>query len=583
MRPSTSFPGAVAVGAALSLFAGAVASADEISNSLDGSIDAVAEVMPLTVGGANGTTTLYVNPTGSDGKPGCNLTGSTTLTLEVSSSSAAVATVSPSSVTFTSCGDTKALTVAPVAAGSATISARLTSKSTEGSFDLAPASFAVHVTQSAIANTAPTVAVEGVAEGASYVIGTVPAATCEVTDAEDGNSSFPATLSAISGPYGVDGIGSQTASCSYTDRGGLAVSASETYSVVDPSAPSLSSVLTPATPDGDNGWYRSDVSLAWTVTEPQSPSSLVTTGCVDQSITADQAATTYTCSATSAGGEAGEQSVTVKRDATAPSVTYTSASGTLGNNGWYTSAVTATFTGTDALSGPASTSKQDTSTGEGSAVVVESPAFTDDAGNATGAGADRASFSIDLTDPTAAFDSTIADVYFGAVPAAPTCTSSDDISGPAACEVTGYSTDVGTHTLTATATDNAGRTGTVSQTYTVRPWTLTGFYQPVDMNGVVNTVKGGSTVPLKFELFAGTTELTDTASISTLAKTTTCGASAATDEIEATATGGTSLRYDTTAGQFVFNWQTPKTVGYCYSVTVTAKDGSSLTALFKTR
>ena len=32
------------------------------------------------------------------------------------------------------------------------------------------------------------------------------------------------------------------------------------------------------------------------------------------------------------------------------------------------------------------------------------------------------------------------------------------------------------------------------------------------MNGVVNTVKGGSTVPLKFEVFAGTTELTDTAS-----------------------------------------------------------------------
>ena len=37
---------------------------------------------------------------------------------------------------------------------------------------------------------------------------------------------------------------------------------------------------------------------------------------------------------------------------------------------------------------------------------------------------------------------------------------------------------------------------------------MSGYYQPVDMNGVWNTVKGGSTVPLKFELFAGTTELT---------------------------------------------------------------------------
>ena len=31
------------------------------------------------------------------------------------------------------------------------------------------------------------------------------------------------------------------------------------------------------------------------------------------------------------------------------------------------------------------------------------------------------------------------------------------------------------------------------------------------MNGVVNTVKGGSTVPLKFEIFAGSEELSDTA------------------------------------------------------------------------
>jgi hypothetical protein len=33
--------------------------------------------------------------------------------------------------------------------------------------------------------------------------------------------------------------------------------------------------------------------------------------------------------------------------------------------------------------------------------------------------------------------------------------------------------------------------------------TLKGFYAPVDMgNSVVNTAKGGSTVPLKFEVFA---------------------------------------------------------------------------------
>lgn len=35
------------------------------------------------------------------------------------------------------------------------------------------------------------------------------------------------------------------------------------------------------------------------------------------------------------------------------------------------------------------------------------------------------------------------------------------------------------------------------------------------------------------------------------------------------------------AGQFIYNWKTPKTPGKCYAVTMTAQDGSSLTALFK--
>jgi hypothetical protein len=53
------------------------------------------------------------------------------------------------------------------------------------------------------------------------------------------------------------------------------------------------------------------------------------------------------------------------------------------------------------------------------------------------------------------------------------------------------------------------------------------------------------------------------------------------DALEVTSTGATSLRYDSIAGQFIQNWQTPKTPGTCYSVTMTARDGSAVTALFK--
>jgi len=42
---------------------------------------------------------------------------------------------------------------------------------------------------------------------------------------------------------------------------------------------------------------------------------------------------------------------------------------------------------------------------------------------------------------------------------------------------------------------------------------MTGFYAPVDMNGVVNTVKSGQTVPLKFNVYDGQIEKTSTSDI----------------------------------------------------------------------
>jgi hypothetical protein len=521
--------------------------------------------------------------TDDDGKNGCNMTGGTQLKLSVKSSNPAVAPVTPGEVTFENCNETKTLTVTPVGVGAAEISVGQLLNSTRGTFNLAPAAFRVDVTKPAPANTAPSIAVTGVTGGASYNKGSVPTAMCERTDAEDGNKAFAATLSAVTGPYASDGIGAQMASCSYTDKGGLTASNSVTYSIVDPSAPVIGYTLNPATPNGDNGWYTSDVSLTWNVSDAESPNSLQKVGCVNQTITADQAETTYSCSASSAGGTAERVDAKIKRDATAPVVGYTSASGTEGDNGWYTGEVTATFTGTDATSGPASVSKTVSSgTAEGPAVQLDSPDFTDNAGNTTAAGASSKSFAIDLTDPTATFDSEIGTVYFGSVPAQPTCTASDAISGPKSCVVTGYETSVGTHTLTATATDKAGRTGTATQTYTVKSWTAKGFYQPVDMGGVLNTVKGGSTVPLKFELFAGATELTDPALIKGFtAKSIACSPTAATDDIEVTATGGTSLRYDTSAGQFLYNWKTPTGAGKCYELTMTANDNTTLSAKFK--
>jgi hypothetical protein len=444
--------GLVLAGIFAALVLGAVARADDISNSLDNSVDAVAEVMPLQSGGSNGSTALYVLPAGGDGKPGCNLTGGTTLVVSISSSDTSIATVSPSSATFTSCGFIQPLTVTPHNQGTATIGVSQTSNNTGGTFNFAPATFTVNVAPPP--NTAPQIAVVGVTAAASHTKGSVPAATCQVTDVEDGNSSFAATLSAISGPYAADGIGEQTASCSYTDAGGLTAAASKVYFIVDPSAPSIDYVVDPVAPDGNNGWYRSEVSLAWSVLEPQSPNSLEKTGCVDQSISTDQATTTYSCEATSAGGFTGPvTSVAIKRDATKPTISG-SRSPAANGFGWNNGDVSASFSCDDNLSGVASCLGDETFSAEGAGQSVTGNA-EDNAGNTNSVAV--SGINIDKTNPTIAASrspsANAAGWNNGDVVVSFVC--ADGLSGVASCESNKTLSEGANQSTTGTAKDKA--------------------------------------------------------------------------------------------------------------------------------
>ncbi|WP_203581482.1 PxKF domain-containing protein [Microbacterium hibisci] len=289
------------------------------------------------------------------------------------------------------------------------------------------------------------------------------------------------------------------------DKATYTVTVPEVAPPTDSTPPSIEPVLDPSAPDGSNDWYKSDVSLSWTVSDPDS--SVTTTGCEPTIITVDQFATDYTCTATSAGGTA-SQTVTIKRDGTAPQIEW--------------------------VGGPS----------EG------------------------------------------AEYYFGSVPAEPTCEATDATSGidGDGCVVSGYSAAVGPHELAATATDLAGNKAGQTVDYEVLAWTLKGFYQPVDL-GTLNVVKSGSTVPLKFEVFAGETEFTDVSAIDTFkVGVIDCGSltGVPTDDIEQYSTGATVLRYDTTGGQFIQNWQTPKgKAGSCYQVKLVTDDGSALTANFR--
>jgi hypothetical protein len=148
---------------------------------------------------------------------------------------------------------------------------------------------------------------------------------------------------------------------------------------------------------------------------------------------------------------------------------------------------------------------------------------------------------------------------------------------------------VGSYTVRGTIND-LNYQGFSEDKLVISAWTLAGFYQPVDMSPSApstimwNSVKGGSTVPLKFKVFAGSVELKDTSAIKSLnAISGACSGGMDVPIDELSATGGTSLRYDTTGGQFIFNWQTPKKAGTCYIVTMTTQDGSSLSAYFRSK
>lgn len=116
--------------------------------------------------------------------------------------------------------------------------------------------------------------------------------------------------------------------------------------------------------------------------------------------------------------------------------------------------------------------------------------------------------------------------------------------------------------------------------------TMSGFFAPVSMSApstiVWNTVKAGSTVPLKFRCFDGATELTNIDLFEQPLGYQLVGCTAGTQSNvgELAATGATTLRYDASSGQFIYNWQTPAAAGSCYRATVRGKDGGSLSAYF---
>jgi hypothetical protein len=140
---------------------------------------------------------------------------------------------------------------------------------------------------------------------------------------------------------------------------------------------------------GSNGWYRSNVTVNWTVLGAET-----STGCDAKTLTADTLGTKLTCTAVN-GGDETIKSVTIKLDKTPP------AAGAAPDrppdaNGWYNRALTVAFSGTDATSGIANCSSTPYSGPDGAAVVIAG-SCQDLAGNVSSG---SYTFKYDATAPT---------------------------------------------------------------------------------------------------------------------------------------------------------------------------------------
>jgi Domain of unknown function (DUF4082) len=106
----------------------------------------------------------------------------------------------------------------------------------------------------------------------------------------------------------------------------------------------------------------------------------------------------------------------------------------------------------------------------------------------------------------------------------------------------------------------------------------TGFYQPVD-NKVWNGAKAGSAIPVKFSLGGDQGLAVLNPGFPKVTEVTCPGSSSAVDAIEQTVTASaSSLSYDASADQYVYNWKTSKGyAGKCYQFDLGLNDGSSHT------
>lgn len=141
----------------------------------------------------------------------------------------------------------------------------------------------------------------------------------------------------------------------------------------------------------------------------------------------------------------------------------------------------------------------------------------------------------------------------------------------------------GTTVVTWTATDASGNSATATTTVTAT-YNFIGFLPPVQNPDVVNVGQAGRTYPIKWQLKDYNGNFVSDLSVVKLGwfEGTTAPEDAPEAQVSADTSGASGLRYDFTANQYIFNWQTAKGfAGKEYVFVLWLDDGTVHIANFK--
>jgi HYR domain len=425
------------------------------------------------------------------------------------------------------------------------------------------------------------------------------AAVSYVVSATDPEDDPDPTASCNPASGSTFGLGDTTVSCTVTDANGATTPGSFTVRVRDTTVPHVA--VTTAESAGGTGWYNAasnDGVAGLTIDVSDSDLvGVVSLSCTDNGVDVGALAPggdsfvvgdgshLVSCTASDGAANSATAGASFDVDQAAPSVSGALSPSPSGTGWWNasTGAPTATWTCTDPTSGLVSCSHP-SAVGEGTNQSVSATA-TDAAGN-IGTGT-VAGVNVDLTAPSSITltGTTLVDggAYdFGSAPGAPSgCTAVEAGSGLASCVVSGYGSAVGSWTVTATATDNAGNVSATTFSYSVAPWFLTGFDNPIDMTAP-NDLKAGNAVNLKFSIDAGVTDLSTLVVIAGIDQEL-VACPAAKHGPNGHGGGNQALAARKVGTAVSTRWQSPAQPGTCWLVTVRTADGSSLSAVFKLR